>query len=246
MVPVYNAKMGIQHRQHQRLLDVVEARIPSGWWIIPVRLPEIGESEPLARFTRELDRLISELPPVELAPEFVRLDGQLVPGSWRSRISILASPASDGEGGLGGGAMVSWVDDSWLRIQNAWSDRRKRSQGRSVPSPALLALLGGFAGADLDDFERALFGTDVRLGREPDGALARDREPPWAGVLAFPRASPAGADDPVVFLSPYFDGSLPRSLERLETRRLGKGNVEVQPARDTDVMSDMRWAAMVD
>jgi hypothetical protein len=246
MVPVYNAALGVQHRRHQRLLDVVEARIPRGWWILPVRLPDLDEREPLAAFRREVERLLSKLPPVEAAPEVTRLDGQVHPDNWRSRISILASPASDGGGGLGGGAMVSWVDDSRVRIQRAWLDRRKRSQGRSVPPPALLALLGGFAGADLEDFERALFGTDVRLGREPDGVMALDREPPWAGVLAFPKASPAGADDPVLFLSPYFDGSLPRAIERLEIRRIAAGSVDVTEARDTNVMTGMRWAAMTE
>ena len=104
------------------------------------------------------------------------------------------------------------------------------------------SLQGGFAGADLEDFENALFGRDVRLGRRPEGVMAVDRDPPWAGVLAFPHVSPARVTDPVLFLAPGYDGVLPAAVDRLEVRRLDPGGVAVQQARDTDVMREMRWA----
>jgi len=138
------------------------------------------------------------------------------------------------------------MDNSELRIKAAWREKRKREQGRSVPPPALLALQGGFGGADLEDFENALFGRDIWLGHRPEGVLATDANPPWSGVLAFLRVSSAGADDPVLFLSPHYNGPLPDAMARLEVRRLESGGVNVQPARDVNVMVGMRWAARID
>jgi len=245
MVPVYNAPMGVTVRKHQRLLDVVEARVPQGWWVIAGRLPALSESAPLGPFTRLVEELVAQLPPVQtvLPDDARRLEGSLRGSIGRAEVALIAAPATDGEGGLGGGAVVGYTDDSRTCVERAWSDRRKRSQGRSVPPPAVLALQGSFAGADLDDFENALFGLDVRRGRRPDGVMARDRRPPWAGVLAFPRVSPAGADAPVLFVAPAYSGPFPEALNRLEVRRVGDGGVEVQVARDQDVMVGIRWAA---
>ena len=95
----------------------------------------------------------------------------------------------------------------------------------------------------VEDFEMALFGRDVRTGREPDGVMAVDSNPPWAGVLAFPAVSPASVVDPVLFVAPAYTGPLPASVDRVEVRRLGPNGVAIQEARDTDVMVGMRWAA---
>lgn len=148
MVPVYNAPMGIARRRHDRLLDVIEARAPKGWWLLPFRLPALSESAPLGQFTRLVEELIANLPPADtVVPEDVRrLEGSL-PGTGRdTRVTIVATPATEGPGGLGGGAVVGYRDDSWLRIATAWQDKRKRSQGRSVPPPAVLAILGALRG----------------------------------------------------------------------------------------------------
>lgn len=85
---------------------------------------------------------------------------------------------------------------------------------------------------------------DARLGRLPDGVMARERRPPWAGVLAFPAVSPAGATDPVLFVAPAYAGRFPGALDRLEVRRLVEAGVEIQEARDRDVMAGMRWAML--
>ena len=245
MVPVYNASMGVTVRKHQRLLDVVEARVPEGWWVIAGRLPALSESAPLAPFTRLIDELIAQLPPAHtVSPDDARrLEGRLS-GADRAEVALIAAPATSGPGGLGGGAIVGGMDDSRLRVAAAWADRRKRSQGRSVPPPAVLAVQGSFGGADLDDFQNALFGLDASLGRPADGVMARDPDPPWAGVLAFPRVSPAAVADPVLFVAPRYDGGFPETLNRLEVRRLADGGVAVQEARDRDVMASMRWAAL--
>lgn len=248
MVPVYNAPRGVAARRHQRLLDVIEPRVPEGWWVIPFRLPPLSGSAPLGPFTRVVDDLLAQLPSAATVdPSDVRrLEGRFPGTEWwgQPEVGIMAATTTSGPGGLGGGAIVASFDDSRLRVANAWRDKRKREQGRSVPPPAVLAMQGGFGGADLEDFEAALFGLDIRGGRRPDGAMVRDQNPPWAGVLAFPTVSPARVVDPVLFVAPTYSSTFPAALERLEVRRLVDGLVEVQDARDRDVMDGMRWAQL--
>ncbi len=239
MVPLYNARAGTAMRQRARLLDYIEERAPKGWWLWPSRFPKIGESAPLGAYKQLVDELLSRLPPSETTPveERRELLGRLPEGELRIGVVRTAK-----DGGLATEGGIAYMDNSELRVKIAWADKRKRKQGRSVPPPALLAIQGSFGGADLEDFENALFGRDVRLGRDPDGVMATDRNPPWAGVLAVPEVSPAGARDPVVFLSPWCDGGLPRSIERLEVRTLANGKLLVREAQDREVMSTIRWA----
>jgi hypothetical protein len=168
----------------------------------------------------------------------VQLRGRLPEG----RVEFTALRAK-GSGGLGGGAIITHFDNSEKVIREAWANQRKRKQGRSVPPPALLAIAGGFLGADLEDFEMALYGRDLRIGRNPDGAMAVDSNPSWAGVLAFPAVSPASVIDPVLFVAPAYTGPLPASVDRLDVRRLEPTGFVSHEARDTDVMVGMRWAA---
>jgi hypothetical protein len=236
MVPVYNAASGELVRRHDRLLDVIEERVPAGWWIMPFHLPSLSGHARLTPFRKVADDLIAQLPPSESVTEgtTLRLHGRIPEG----RVEFTATRTGRG-GGLGSGAMIAHYDDSERVIRAAWNNRRKRSQGRSVPAPALLAIAGSFLGADLDDFENALYGRDPR---RPDGAMATDLRPPWAGVLAFPTVSPAGVPDPVLFVAPLYAGAFPIAIERLEVRRLTATGVTVQLSRDRDVMAGVRWA----
>lgn len=245
MVPLYNADAAVTVRRNNRLLDVIERRAPAGWWLLPLRLPGVPENASLRPFGRLVDDLLAQLPPPELveAQAEITLTDRLS-GAGRQELRITALRTGQGRGGLGGGAMTMYWDNSEARVRAAWQDRRKRSQGRSVPAPSLLALQGSFAGADLEDFEHGLFGRDIGRGRAPDGGMANDNDPPWSGVLAFPRVGPAGADDPVLFVSPRYEGPLPDAVARLEVRRLAERRVAIQAARDTDVMARMRWASM--
>jgi hypothetical protein len=239
MVPVYNAASREAVARHDRLLDVLEPRIPRGWWLLPSDLPAIAGNASLRAFRELADALLARIPPAELAPagSVVHLRGRLD----GARVGFLALRAT-GRGGLGGGAMISHFDDSEQVIRGAWADKRKREQGRSVPHPRFLAMAGSFLGADLEDFEMALFGRDLRIGRRPDGAMVED-DPPWSGVLAFPAVSPAGVPDPVLFVAPGFAGPLPAAVERLEVRRLTAIGLDIREARDSDVMAGMRWAS---
>ena len=239
MVPTYNASAGVNMQRQERLLDYLAEQAPPGWWINPHELPALAESAPLRPFKTRVRRLLAQLP----QPDTVEVGTTVELGRTRYEHGFWISAwrtAKPGGIGLRGGA--AYFDNSELRIRTAWDDKRKRSQGRSAPPPAVLALLGGFVGADLEAFENALFGRDVGPGRVADGVMAVDADPPWAGVLAFPRISPAGARDPVLFVAPAYTGRFPIAVERLEVRRLVGGTRAIELAVDTEVMAGMRWA----
>jgi hypothetical protein len=240
LVPLYNAESGQKASRHDRLLDLLEDLVPNGWHLLPFHLPALMGHAPLHPFRMLAEELLAQIPPSDsvLPGTAVHLHGRLPEG----RVEFTAL-RSRGPGGLGGGAMIAHVDNSVSVVREAWENRRKRKQGRSVPPPALLALAGGFLGADLEDFEMALFGRDVGAGREPDGVMAIEKDPPWAGVLAFPAVSPASVADPVVFVAPGYKGPLPTPIDRLEVRRLEPTGLVVLKAQDRDVMADMRFAA---
>jgi hypothetical protein len=240
LVPVYNAESGEKASRHDRLLDLLEERVPDGWFLIPFHLPALAGHAPLYPFRTLAEELLAQIPPADSVQPgaVVQLRGRLPEG----RVEFTALRAK-GSGGLGGGAMITHFDNSEKVIREAWANQRKRKQGRSVPPPALLAIAGGFLGADLEDFEMALYGRDLRIGRNPDGAMAVDSNPSWAGVLAFPAVSPASVIDPVLFVAPAYTGPLPASVDRLEVRRLEPTGFVSHEARDTDVMVGMRWAA---
>jgi hypothetical protein len=237
MAPVYNAESAEKMRRHERLLGVVEELAPNGWWLMPFHLPALPGEASLRPFRALVERLVATLPVQQSTGEAasIHLDGDLPEG----RVGITAMRAT-GSGGLGGGAIVAHFDNSEVVIRNAWMNPRKRRQGRSVPPPAFLALAGSFIGADLEDFDNALFG---RSGGSMDGVMTRERNPPWAGVIAFPSISPASATDPVLFVAPAYSGAIPAALRRLEVRRLVADTVHVQAAEDHDVMKGIRWAS---
>lgn len=238
--PVYNAASGEVAKRQQRLIGEVRNRIPPGWWIIPFHLPALAGHASLRDFRRLADELVAQIPPAEQTARLtkIELEGSLPEG----RMQFTAF--RDDPGGLAAYPMISHVDNSEQVLRASWTGRRKRSQGRASPAPALLAIPGSLLGADLDDFEMALFGRDVRLGRAPDGAMVEDN-PPWAGVLAIARTSPASADQPVIFLAPRYQGSpLPAAIADLELRRLVPGGIESTPADVEDAWAGMRWASM--
>lgn len=128
---------------------------------------------------------------------------------------------------------VAYFDNSESRVRLAYLDKDKREQARGATAkPAFLAVNGGIFGAGIEEFDRALLGYTVvhqgfareAVGESFDatkGEMLRDSDGPWAGVLAFVAPGVFGASEPVLYVSPHFDGRLPFAFLRLRRRTLG-------------------------
>ena len=146
---------------------------------------------------------------------------------------------------------VAYMGNSEQRVRRAYRDVDKRAQARGATAqPAFLAVNGGVFGADLDTFDRALLGYSVehhgfereRLGYSFDatrGEMLADADGPWAGVLAFVAPGVFAASEPVLYVSPHFDGHLPFAFLRL--RRRGLAVTDFAPTGES-AMARVRFA----
>jgi hypothetical protein len=126
---------------------------------------------------------------------------------------------------------------------------------RRLPHPAIVALGGAF-GAGLDDYEIALFGRrvgyvdargrEVGRGFERSGAFAKigsGAAPTIAGVLALTGMDITVGRDPVLFLHPRFQGTLPAGLLQLEVRTLSADGPCTRAANVSGVFARLFQAA---
>jgi len=116
-VPVYNAASGEKASRHDRLLDVLEAQVPNGWFLLPFHLPALAGHAPLSPFRTLTEDLLAQIPPADSVEPgaVVHLRGHLPEG----RVELTALRAQ-GSGGLGGGVMISHFDNSEKVIREAW------------------------------------------------------------------------------------------------------------------------------
>jgi len=82
-------------------------------------------------------------------------------------------------------------------------------------------------GLDLE-FERYSF--------TADGALPKQRHPEYAGVLGFTRVGMFGANDPIVFHHPRYEGPMPDELLDLRHRFLADDGIRDIAARRTGII----------
>ena len=235
--PAYNQAAELERRRREALLGVVERAAPAGWWIIPRRLPRFRLEDHTRAFRQLVRELLSNMPDPSgysfdhrLRREGHTAGGPLVlelwPGDWTDGPIAMAS-------------MGAHMDDSALRV--AVAARAKRHQARAFPGEAvLLAIDAPFGGPDLEDFDAALLGqTVMHIGRDrgiagysfrPNGALATQRAPEYAGVLAFGRVGIFGAGDPTLYHHPRYAGVMPAELKVLRQRRLEDAAIRDVPA----------------
>jgi hypothetical protein len=132
---------------------------------------------------------------------------------------------------------VAYIDNSEQRIRLAYTDWRKRKQAEGASDPAMLAIDGGIFGAHDYDFDNALLGPDVQhmgLDREVaglshrayNGEMLRDTAGTWAAVLAFLEAGVFRAREPILYVSPHFEGHLPLAFLGVERRMLAPKTFE--------------------
>lgn len=239
--PDYNRVARRERAYRAALLAIIDAELPPGWWIAPVRLPRSGL--PQRAFRGAIRAMFASLPDGSGFSRANRLrleaftdHGEIAADFWPGN----PTKSKIASAWLGGG-----YDDSSLRVELA--ARNKRDQARAFPGEAvLLAIDAPFDGPDIESFDEALFGHMVvsidpeSLGVtayrfRPDGALAKQRTAECAGVLAFSRVHLFGAGDPILYRHPRFKGSLPDALLVLRQRSLEGRAIRDVPAVRTGI-----------
>ncbi len=250
-VPEFDAEILKAHETNQRLIDIIEALIPAGWTFFVERLPSIGPSDSQREFKNALVAMFAKLPTSSegYAPLSYESVGEHPQGEIRL---LLGERAAHWQRAYGGGPASTAFGDTDARVGKAL--RRKRSQLRGADMPALIAIAGGM-GESLEDIDIALFGrtwerhdetrTPVEFGFDPSGVWGKLRggESVLAGVLVFCHWQWTIGDDPVLYVNPRFEGSLPRALEVFHRRELRAGAIAATPARSTGFFPILRGAA---
>jgi hypothetical protein len=236
--PDYNRVARRERAHRAALLAIIEAELPPGWWIAPVRLPRSGL--PQRAFRGAIRAMFANLPDGSGFSRANRL--RLEAPTAHGPIAADFWPGNPTKSKIASALLGGGYDDSSLRVELA--ARHKRGQARAFPGEVvLLAIDAPFDGPDIESFDDALFGhmvvsidpeslgvTDYSF--RPDGALARQRDAEYAGVLAFSRVHLFGAGDPILYRHPGYTGSLPEALLSLRQRSLdGRIIRDVPPVR---------------
>ena len=245
--PTYNQPAALEARRRVELVAVIETAAPEGWWIAR-RLPNIALGESRRAFRDLIRSFFADLPD----PSGYSINNRLRLEATMEQGSVVLDiwPGEPKGSPICMVSMGAHYDDSALRV--AVAAKAKRTQARAYPGEAvLLAIDTPFGGPDVEEYDRALFGTTaVHIGDEgvtgysfqPDGALARQERAEYAAVLAFPRVSMFGAIDPIVYHHPRFDGTVPAEFLDLRHRFLEEGGVRNLAARRTRIIDALGFA----
>ena len=240
--------------------------MPAGYRVGVWEVPRLGQSESkreLKRVVQDLFAPFAQLPSDQLPDEGVEVEVECAGGEIRLMLFPERLFPVDGEKTEPKslfGPVVSGMDDSESRIVKAV--RNKRSQVRSSPAPAVLALHGGNMGADVETFDRALIGhsweriefaggrsfvtergfhTDGELYRRPDNS----KPPTYAGVLALLDVGIFGIKNWAFYPHPRFEGTLPEPFRQLPTRTYNAStrSIEERAGRGPQQINDnLRFA----
>jgi hypothetical protein len=234
-VPEINHLINQRSSDNEDLVQIIETLTPANWSVAVWRLPKLGPRDSKKNFKRTIQEIFAVLPAIP-NPDQEPIDVELDYGELRLTIR----PGRKGKRAVGVRGMASGPDDTEQKIRSIVD--RKKKQVRKASSPVILAVSSSPFG-EREDYDRALFGLTyekvdhegktIETGFHPVGAFGAKRfEPPtYAGVLAFTEVGFPAVADPVLYIHPRFDGSLPESLRRLEQRRYREGSgVEVEPA----------------
>jgi hypothetical protein len=247
--PDWNAELERDQRRYARLIDVIEEEIPPGWSFGADHLPHVGLSEPIGQFRAAIRAAFASLP---CPTPGGRVSVHSPDPELAFELELRSPRMEDWRAWFAGPGSAEFIAPE-LRILAAL--KAKRAQLRGLPHPAIVAL-GGALGADLDDYEVALFGRSVSYvdgcGREVSSGFDRTGifakrgsggTPTIAAVLAFTGMDLTVGRDPVLFLHPRFTGRLPAGLLQLELRTLGVDGPLVRPAIVTGIFARLTESA---
>ena len=225
VAPAFNVEIGEQVQQRNPLLDIVESSARPDLWVLVESLPELGPNDSKKRFRNTIKRLLADAAEADISSPMEFAEG-LPEGMVRLKVMSKSPNASIGRSIVSEPALTTF-DDTERRVRRKVV--RKRPQGRESARPTLLAIHATGMSSSYDEFDQALFGrTFTRIdldsqvlgtGFDADGIFNKGIGiPTWAGALAFVRIGLRGGPDPVLYLHPRFEGTLPDALLSLERR----------------------------
>ena len=244
--PVCNASTWQAAKKHAPLLDIIQARVPEGWWAMTWELPELDLSSSRKEFVRAVDRIMSNLPDLAHGES---IDVHEFTGAGPIRIEMRRTETH--AGGLGIEPILSGWDDSETRIRSAL--HKKRRQVRGAGSPVLLAIDIGELSGGFEAFNHALYGrTFERVGLHggviahgftPDGVFNnRGEQPPtYAGVLAFTGVGFRAFTPPRLYHHPRSTQRLPDAFSTLQQVCFDKASMQVRLTPGTDAYEALQF-----
>jgi hypothetical protein len=255
VAPVFNADAGETAARRIPLLEIVESLTPAGWRVMVVELPDLGSGDSKRQFKRTVEELLETEPP-ESRSEPKNLIAELPGGDVHLRLLPKRDPGAPEDPTVVTEPALSAFDNSEQRIRRAI--KRKRRQGRNVATPAILAIHATGISSEFEDFDHALYRREIAypdpdtyqiVGTkfQADGVFNRGGvEPTFAAVLAFVNVNFPGGPDPVLYLHPRFQGSLPESLMSIERRYYNAHTetVEVRPSRKTRFITQLGFVSV--
>lgn len=245
-------------RKDAKLLNFINENAPEGWSIIVIQLPEIGFEDSQKMFKEAFLRVCSKLPQEPQEEWYDINESVKSKGLQAGKLHLKFFPKKLGHEPIvsselyffGTDVSQPFGEDAKERIRKAV--KKKRKQVGDDPLPVLLAVHGSGYGVTFDDFDRALFGEkyttleDNRRTRrtkfKANGIFLEpgkdNKDPTYAGVIAFRRIDFTRKSDPVIYLHPRFSGTLPAQLMGFEQRRFQKPDkVDIQPPKIHDVIA---------
>jgi hypothetical protein len=222
------------------LNSIIEKATPAGWSVVVEELPDIGPSDSKREFKRKVAELM-RLPP----PSMVSAPRRLSRETSSGRIVLYLIRRKPGPSSIVMGPAIVTNPDAVPRIQR--TVKKERRQVRNAGCPVVLAVNGRW-NAPTEDFDRALFSSESaarnnmdevasKLVADGEFAVARNGEPTYAALLAYPDAFVTCRYEPILYIHPRFSGQLPDSIRVLQTRCWVDGRVEVTPAKRPRVLA---------
>jgi hypothetical protein len=247
-VPEINEPMNQQLARNEDLIEIIERLMPQDWSVRIWRLPRIGANDSKQALKKRMEEVLAQLPPAQnFTDKSTEIDFELDFGN-DGELFVTVVPQRNEKRAATVRGVVSGVDNTEQRIRAAI--RRKKKQVKKTGTPVILAVRTDAFG-DMEDYDRALFGLTfehvdhtgktIAAGFDPVGLLAKTRpeRPTYAAVLAYTAAAIPRVNDPVLYIHQGFEGSLPRSLLKLEVRTLQATGIHIETARMKKILEEL-------
>lgn len=239
-----NSVIGAAYNEGLPIVEMLLPLLPGGWDVMFARVPRFGRSESKRWFKTAVRSLLEAIPTGQPGSRYTVEHGS---PNGVLELHLFGRSEIDAPSRVASWPAVGYMDDTSEVVRAAVQG--KRAQARGASGPVLAALYtAGFGAYEDEKFDIALFGRTVvtmdssELGFDPSGAFGRgDGAPTLAGALAFANLGMRGGPDPILYVHPRFDGSLPSAMMSLERRELAASRIGDTPAIEPGRMMSLGW-----